>query len=113
MSRVIVLILLLGGLAAPAAAKSGRLLTSDELIRLCATPDDRSEKEDCLGYVTGVADALDGNAIDGIRACVPADVSRKQVRDAVVTWLKSNPQLHRFRAASLVATAIAKAYPCR
>ncbi|MCW5770926.1 MAG: hypothetical protein KIT16_04760 [Rhodospirillaceae bacterium] len=113
MLRILIVACAIVAAATAAEARTGRFLSTPEFIRLCTASTNAVERQDCLGYISGVADALDGNALDGIRACLPEAVTRKQLRDIVVEWLQANPQLRRFRAASLVATALAKKFPCR
>jgi len=68
----------------------------------------------CDGYVKGISDALDGNPIDGFRACLPTGVIiGRQVKDIAIAWLKANPQYRHFSAATLVAEALSEAFPCK
>jgi hypothetical protein len=67
----------------------------------------------CLGYIDGVADALDKNIINGYKACVPDGVTAGQLQDVVVQYLRLNPADRHFLAFGLVADAISKAFPCR
>jgi hypothetical protein len=54
-----------------------------------------------------------GAAIVGWRACQSDDsLTTIQIKDVVVQWLQNNPKLRHQAAASLVAHAIADAFPC-
>lgn len=68
----------------------------------------------CVGYVTGIADALSaGAAIDGWRACPSGEVTRGQLKDVVVRFLGVHPEWRHFTDASLVAHALSAAFPCQ
>jgi hypothetical protein len=67
----------------------------------------------CLGYTDAVADALNGNSVNGYEACVPTTVTAGQLKDIVVQYLLLNPAKRHFLAVGLVADAISKAFPCR
>jgi hypothetical protein len=67
----------------------------------------------CLGYIEGIADGLGSNAINGYTACLPRGVEARQVRDVITRFLASHPETRHLMAASLVARALAEAFPCR
>ena len=75
--------------------------------------DDWFIKGYCAGYISSISDALDGNAIDGYRACLPNGVTIGQVQDVVVKWLRAHPEKRHFQAAGLVAQALEDAFPCK
>jgi Rap1a immunity proteins len=70
-----------------------------------------------IGYVEGIADAMaaiqahDGSP-QGSRACIPDPVLSTQVRDIVTRFLREHSELRHFSAGSLVAHALAEAFPC-
>ena len=69
---------------------------------------------DCLGYTSGVSDVMTGgNIVDGLRACIGTNVSRGQAKDVVKRWLENHPQYRHLPARSLVAAALAEAFPCK
>jgi Rap1a immunity proteins len=76
------------------------------------------DQEACLGYVVGVADALDaapGDEAAGVarrRLCLP-EVDAKMAVDAVKKYLLVHPPTgDGGTGADLVADALADAYPC-
>lgn len=60
-----------------------------------------------LGYVSGVADALQ-NAV----VCIPATVTSGQVRDMVKANLEANPTSRHYSADSLISNHLTKVWPC-
>jgi hypothetical protein len=114
--------LLLAGVAlvaalmpASARANTARAFKDgNDLSRLCAEPMDTFGNGECLGFVTGISDAMaDGNPIGGWSACIPLDVTIGQAADVAKQFLTSHPELRHLVAASLVAAALAQAFPCR
>jgi hypothetical protein len=68
----------------------------------------------CTGFIVGVADVMgDGNEINGFRACVPDNVIVNQVVNVARQYLARNPAQRHFSAASLVASALQEAFPCK
>ena len=78
----------------------------------------------CLGYVEGVADAGEQEALAGAsvtgastlgiwRWCIPTGTASGQARDIVVKFLRENPAQRHLAAASVVASALQHAWPCR
>jgi hypothetical protein len=61
----------------------------NELLRWCLQPDGTFANGYCLGYISGIDDALEG----GAAVCVPEEVTRGQVRDVVVRYLQANQEL--------------------
>lgn len=80
----------------------------NELHALC-------EKGDGQRYVMGIADAMAhvrNLAIPASRMCPHPDVQAKQMYDVACKALRENPQDRHLTAASIVWTALAKAFPC-
>jgi pullulanase/glycogen debranching enzyme len=67
----------------------------------------------CLGYLDGIADAMQGNGINGFVACISVGVDNGQLRDVVNQFLRNNAPRRHFAAAGLIAHAFADAFPCR
>jgi hypothetical protein len=67
----------------------------------------------CLGYIMGIVDALDGNQIGGQKACFSASMTGGQIRDVVVKFLQSHPEIRHYQASGVVTEALAQAFPCR
>jgi hypothetical protein len=85
----------------------------NELFTLC-----NNNSLVCLGYAAAISDAMsstqeDGGSIAGWRACEPVAVTQGQVRDVTVAFLRAHPEIRHLAAASLVAKALAEAWPCR
>lgn len=68
----------------------------------------------CLGYISGIADTMYRSTGDiyGWRACWDDSVTVKDMHGVVVKFLQANPQYLDLDADSLVARALADAYPC-
>jgi len=65
-----------------------------------------------LEYVYGVMDSGSMGPVAGRRFCVPDEVTMLQLGDVVRGWLEKHPEARHLLAASLVATALAEAFPC-
>lgn len=78
---------------------------------------DRHYQQDnamCMGYIVGIADVLDdGDNVDGLRACLPRGATIGQVVDTAMYYIRDNPQDRHYSASSVVAAALAAAFPCR
>ena len=71
----------------------------------------------CDGYVAGIADAMGsaqalGMGVLGFHACFRVDLAISQLTDVVKLYLHEHPEKRDFLAASLVADALARAFPC-
>ena len=66
----------------------------------------------CLGYLLVAEDALATDSIEGVRACMPRDVSLQEQLKIVVDWLTAHPQAEAATALGLVARAYAERFPC-
>lgn len=98
-------------LAGPAAAQALELETGESLLGRCKSGSEGALT--CLGYVSGVADAMAaGNSINLATACFVGKVNAGQLQDAVVAWLERNADKRHFAAAGLVAAALAETFPC-
>ena len=72
----------------------------------------------CLGYVEGITDVLGtlhdtGGDFLGWRACIPENMSAGQAADVVMKRLREDPEQRHLGAATVVASALALAFPCR
>ena len=112
-ARILLTVLTVVMLAGPARAA---FESGDWLWEVCTgTSQDRLV---CLGYVTGVADTLialtgEGKDLNGWRACLSESVTNGQAIDVAVKLLREHPEWRRYTASSLVARALAEAFPCR
>lgn len=101
------------GTVPSAARQTGAFMTGNTLLSHCDEPDAIGTTY-CVAYVVGIADMMnDGISIGGRRACLPGGVTSFQVRDIAVAYLRRNPQSRHYIAASIVAVALADAFPCR
>ncbi len=97
---------------------SGSFVTGADLLNECtsAVP---VRMSDCLGYVTGIADAI-GAAEPVLRErfgipaviCLPAGTRRGEIKDAVVARLRAAPAQNSQGAGFLVTQALMKTWPC-
>lgn len=113
MRSILGLLLALLATALPGPARAG-YVTGADLLMLCEDPDGSGFAElHCLGYVTAIADVLEQNAVNGLRACVPdAGVDGGQLADSVKAYLRRHPERGAYGAAGLVADALGEAFPC-
>jgi len=110
------------GLAVLLTSGEGRAgyITGRDLNEVC-NKDNYYSKGQCLGYIEGVHDA--GSLIDKATdkrqwdsdwtACVPKGVTAGQLWEVVKKWLREHPADWHYTADSLVANALAEAFPCR
>lgn len=113
MNRFLLAVVPTVALTSPASAD---FLSGNDLYSKCTTS--IMNDVQCMGYVEGVSDAVAletsiGGDLFGWTACIPAEATASQVRDVVVKYLKSHPELRHLGAPSLVASAIGEAFPCR
>lgn len=60
-----------------------------------------------FGYVIGVHDALAGTAV-----CIGEGVTQRQVVDAVLKFMRGNPEVLGATADRVIAAALEEAWPC-
>lgn len=106
--------------SAPAMAQEHyRLQSAAELARVCATPASASDHGIALAFCHGVLAGAYGYYVASTPAaqrfvCPPAQsVTRAQVADAFVSWLKANPQHNNDGAVDALFRFAAGAYPCK
>lgn len=61
-----------------------------------------------LGYVTGVADALNGVSI-----CPPPNVTAGQMNDMVLQYLDNFPRMRSFTGDTIIHRVLSTAWPCK
>jgi len=59
------------------------------------------------GYVSGVVDALNGEAF-----CIPKSIRIGQIIDIVYLFLRGHPESRSELASALIKSALAKVFPC-
>ena len=107
--RILMCALVALGWAGAALAGDG-----NELLKVCKAPEGSQSRANCLGYVTGVYDTVTNLAYMktlGASPCVPGGVTPAQMADVVIKYLTENPKDRNISAASLVAGALADAWP--
>lgn len=67
-----------------------------------------SDRGFALGYVAGVADALDGFIL-----CIPEGVTIGQLKDITTTHLRASAQTRHKSAAGLIMDALVAVWPCK
>ena len=67
----------------------------------------------CVGYIKGIADAMNGDSLSGFRACMPSGLIVSQVVGIVRQYMNTHPESLHFAASGLVALSFATAFPCR
>jgi hypothetical protein len=99
----------------PTAARAD-FATGNILWRFCNDPDPTTwvSYGYCAGYMSGVADIMmQSIPVFGWRACLPETVSAAQATDVLKQFLNQHPEQRHYAAASLVAKALAEAFPCK
>ncbi|OHC65064.1 MAG: hypothetical protein A3H93_11290 [Rhodocyclales bacterium RIFCSPLOWO2_02_FULL_63_24] len=109
MSKKLMLILSAATLLAAPAAQA--LTDREHLFKWC-TRDSSVAAGRCIGYLLAAEDALAADSIEGVRACLPRDITLQQQHKIVVDWLTANPDATAGTALGLVARAYAQHYPC-
>jgi hypothetical protein len=74
------------------------------------------ERAECFGYIEAIWDAMAArNSINGFKICRPTSetgITVGQIRDVVLMFLNSHPEVRHNNAAGLVAGAFNAAFPC-
>ncbi|MDJ0950280.1 MAG: Rap1a/Tai family immunity protein [Alphaproteobacteria bacterium] len=85
-----------------------------ELVKWCANYPNNPQTSLCDLYVGSSQELLekDGDFF-GKRACPPAGISRKQIVDASLGWLRQDAARQELGAKDIVAGALAERYPCK
>ncbi len=63
------------------------------------------------GYVLGVSDGLMGTSL--YYYCPPTNVTRRQLRGVVTSYLKSHPNDTHVPGGALVTAALIESFPCK
>lgn len=66
----------------------------------------------CSGYITAVADLMIEHNLYGLQSCHSNLVRPQQLVDLVVTSLRKNDQTPPGNARYIVASVLAKSFPC-
>lgn len=107
---------LIGGTLFPVAATAG-FYSGDDLYAVCTT--DKGDKSyfeksyECIGYISGAVDAFNTTReANGLKSCIPDDVTISKLRTVTVDYLGKNPVDRQKSASSQVFAATRKAWPC-
>jgi hypothetical protein len=111
------LLVLVGALALATPAQAG-FYSGDALYASCTTPrEDKGFFEasyECVGYIAGAVDAFNTTReANGLKSCIPADVTLNRLRNVTVEYLAANPKDRAKSASSQVFAATRKAWPCK
>lgn len=100
----------------PGSARAG-FYSGEALFDSCTV--DRNDKGffeksyECVGYVAGAVDAFNTTReVNGLKSCIPADVTLNQLKGATVDYLRANPDKRAQSASTLVFSATRQAWPC-
>ena len=89
-------------------------INGDALYGLCTDYDRVTDSSACLGYITGIENVMArGDAVGGQRACPKKPVDERQLLSIVRDYLREDGDQGVYPASSLVASALAQAFPCR
>jgi hypothetical protein len=108
--RVGIVVLSLALIAGDAQAA---FLAGNDLYEQC-TSSDFVQQIRCMSYVEGVTDYLENVRHDKhLARCVPDGTTLRQLLDAVVNYLRDQPQDRTYVANVLVVLALSKAWQCQ
>ena len=96
---------------ASCAARANDFVDGRQLLAMCASPPGPQHVW-CMGYVAGVASAMQISPVNGYSACVPADRTVGDLVAIVTRKLPGYPSIGGYGAAGLVAHALADVFPC-
>ncbi len=87
--------------------------TGESLYRKCIAEDVR-ERYYCYGFVSAVSDSVVSYKSVGAHqpVCIDTKLTRQDLRDTVVAYLRANPARRPLAASDLVIIALKEAYPC-
>ena len=93
------------------------VMTGRELLEICAPPTSdpvyRLKVSECTGYIVGVSDTFDCvNTTLGFNWNNVEFSSQERLVTTVVDWFRLHPDILFYQASGLVASALAKKYPC-
>lgn len=97
-------------LACTVVAARAEFFDGNKLLSVCDATSS-VDVGDCLGYTSGVYDAISGSVICPEQ--YSGRITRGQVRDIVVQYLRQNPALRSLTADLLIREALKPLWPCR
>jgi Rap1a immunity proteins len=115
-TRSVVAAVISVGILSAAAGKAAAFATGNNLLAWCVSAS-RTERGLCHGYILGIADAMaESNSLGRVAACIPGPVrtgSPGRLYQLAQQFLALHPEKRRLSASSLVANALADAFPCK
>ena len=104
-------------LFAASSAPAGQ--TGRRFLELCSGGEAWSDGY-CTGYIVGVGDLIDGllleedlkGPLDGKSFCLTEQLSRAEVRDLVLAFLRKRPDVQDKHMTSITWAALIEAFPC-
>ena len=110
-SAVVIVAMIVGTVGAK--AEDG--MRQAALYDFCSKPERSGFTAHCFAYVMAVSDVMRayGPGVYGLKECSPVSVSLKQRTDVVKGYLAAHPESRDQGASSLVAQALAEAFPCK
>jgi hypothetical protein len=114
MIRLTLLVLMaVAGLGVVGPAKSG-YETGNDLFAACTGTDSSSGAGYflCYGYISGIVDYSYYVNVGSNQFCVPAGVTKGQLKDTLIAFLRRNPKDRHLSASVIVVAALREAYPC-
>jgi hypothetical protein len=94
-------------------ARADRWMVQNGEVLLASCVSNDSWTGSCMGFVTAVASVISENQIYGLRACIPREATPRILVAVTIEWLSSqSAEGRQSDAASLVAEAISRRFPC-
>ena len=97
--------------AAPSAASAKTYMTGQELRTMCSSKFN-TDYGMCAGFVTGIADVLLQQKVDGIKACHMTTVKTQQLMTLVTKYIDKHPEMLSEPARYAVAKALENSFFC-
>lgn len=86
--------------------------TGNTLLGSASAPDGSMKRQYLLGYIAGIYDALE-MADPSLAKCLGEDVRMSQLLDAIIIYLKNNPQVRHLHPMSFIPKAIKQTFNCK
>ena len=94
-------------------ARADRWMVQNGEVLLASCVSNDSWSGSCMGFITAVASVISENRIYELRACIPREATPRTLVAVTIEWLSSqSPEGRQSDAASLVAEAISRRFPC-
>ncbi len=90
-------------------APSAKAIGGDQVLALCSSSGDQSDRDFCLGYVFAIAEALHG--LPDRTVCIQ-EASPEALLDATMSYIGGLPEPGQQSSGELVVTALEASFPC-